>query len=400
MTDDLRSPKGANAPDPPKESQVHSLVDHNASAVTLGQAKKKAAKTSQAHRFWEKGLRLWPSSRQHKIIGSSIAVALIALGGVGVYALSRALEYKPGADTPIVIKQSKTEPSKLTGVEVPREVNDKRVIGIMIENSPDARPQAGLKDAGVVFEAIAEGGITRFHALFLESSPGYIGPVRSVRPYYADWSAGFDAAFAHAGGSGDGLARLAKLKMSDLDYTIAVNAYHRVSDRFAPHNLYTSIKALRKEMKRLKYARPSKFEGFKRKVESQKAAGKPARNINFAISGELYDVRFAYDSKKNNYKRYLGGLPHRDHKSGKQITPKVVVALVTSYSQNGIYSVYKTTGSGKIIVFQDGKATRGIWKKPSAKSSLQFFDSSGKPLRLNPGQTWITALKSTNEARY
>ena len=60
-----------------------------------------------------------------------------------------------------------TKPSRLTGVEVAIKLNKRPVTGIMIENSPDARPQAGLLDAGVVYEAIAEGGITRFLAVYL-----------------------------------------------------------------------------------------------------------------------------------------------------------------------------------------------------------------------------------------
>lgn len=412
MTDDFRSPYEIEDDESPPEklennsldsrsSKVHSLVDNDVGSVTVGNARKKPPKKTKGKgSFWDKGLAIWPSSKEHKIIGSSIAAAVIVLGSVGVFALNNALKFQPSAETPIVKKVSKTEPSKLTGIKVPKDINKKRVIGIMIENSPDARPQAGLHEAGVVFEAIAEGGITRFHALFLEGDTNYIGPVRSVRPYYAEWSAGFDAAFAHAGGSAEGLAKLRSLKMSDLDYTIAVNAYQRVSDRFAPHNLYTSLKSLRKETKRLKYNRASKFQGFVRKPELSKVGKTPVKNISFNISSELYNVRFVYDKKSNSYKRYMGGAPHKDHRSGTQITPKVVVALVTKYRQSGIYSVYRTQGKGKVLIFQDGKVFKGTWKKSGAKKSLQFFDKNGQTIRLNPGQTWITALTGTSEAKY
>lgn len=412
MTDDFRSPyeiedddytrkKPENSSLESGDNKVHSLVDNDVGSVTIGNAPKKSSKKSTGKGgFWERGLALWPSSKEHKIIGSSIAAAVLVLGTVGVFALNNVLKYQPSEETPVVKKASKTEPSKLTGIEVPKDVNQKRVIGIMIENSPDARPQSGLHEAGVVFEAIAEGGITRFHALFLEGDTNNIGPVRSVRPYYAEWSAGFDAAFAHAGGSGDGLAKLKSLRMSDLDYTIAVNAYRRVPDRFAPHNLYTSLNSLRKETKRLKHDRPSKFQGFVRKPEVQNVGKTPVKNISFNVSSELYNVRFVYDKKSNSYKRYLGGTVHKDHRSGKPITPKVVVALATKYSTRGIYSVYKTNGKGKVLIFQDGKVFKGTWKKSGAKKPLQFFDKDGQTIRLNPGQTWITALGSLGQAKY
>lgn len=411
MTEDFRSPfeiedeenRKLNQSSKSSASKVDSLVDNDAGAITMGNSGKKSSpKKKTSGPFWSRGLKLWPSSRKHKIIGSSVAVGILVLGAGGVFALSNMFKTEPEPQVAVKHEPKTKEPSKLTGIEVPLKTNEQRVIGIMIENSPDARPQAGLRDAGVVFEAIAEGGITRFLALFLESDPSYIGPVRSVRPYYAEWARGFDAALAHAGGSADGLAKVRSLKVSDLDYTIAGNAFRRVSDRYAPHNLYTSIDGLRKETKRLKMARESKFTGFARKKELPINAERPPKikKIAFSISGGLYDVRWTYDQKSNSYKRVLAGTAHRDHRSGKQISPKVVVALITSYSQNGIYSVYKTAGSGQVIVFQDGQATKGVWKRKTAKDPLQFFDGEGKPLRLNPGQTWITALRSGGEAKY
>jgi hypothetical protein len=90
----------------------------------------------------------------------------------------------------------------------------------------------------------------------------------------------------------------------------------------------------------------------------------------------------------------LAGRPHTDQDSGKQISPTVVVALVTDYSlhPDGVHSVYRTTGTGKVLVFQDGNVTTGTWKKNSAKESLELIGTDGNPLALNAGQTWITAI--------
>jgi hypothetical protein len=108
--------------------------------------------------------------------------------------------------------------SNLTGNLVESDaVSKQAVTGIMMENSPDARPQSGLKDSGVVFEAIAEGGITRFLVLYQEQKPQLIGPVRSVRMYYVDWVAGFNASVAHVGGSAAALSEVRNGNYRDID---------------------------------------------------------------------------------------------------------------------------------------------------------------------------------------
>ena len=114
----------------------------------------------------------------------------------------------------------------------------------MIEYCPAARPQSGLSEAGVVFEAVAEGGITRFLALFQDTKPAYVGPVRSSRPYYIRWLLGFDATYAHAGGSPQALQDINTLNVKNLDHGANGSTFDRVSNRYAPHNLYTSIDRL------------------------------------------------------------------------------------------------------------------------------------------------------------
>src|SRR3989344_4698891 len=64
----------------------------------------------------------------------------------------------------------KTESCPLNGVKRTKKARDfwerRRPLAVMIENHTEARPQSGLSSADVVYEAIAEGGITRFMALF------------------------------------------------------------------------------------------------------------------------------------------------------------------------------------------------------------------------------------------
>jgi hypothetical protein len=288
-------------------------------------------------------------------------------------------------------------PSKLTGLPVPPENNQRQVTGIMIENSTDARPQAGLIDAGVIFEAVAEGGITRFLTLFQDNEPEYVGPVRSVRPYYVQWAMGFDATVAHVGGSADGLALVRSAK--DLDQFANSSAFWRVGNRAAPHNMYTSIPKLN-ELESKKGFNTSNYNGFVRKEKDTPAPTVTARAIDFNISGPAFNARYDYDQLTNSYKRSIGGKIHTDEKSGHQLAPKVVIALVTSQGKNGIYTTYQATGSGKVFVFQDGVVTEGTWDKADNKSQFVFKDGAGNPLPLNPGQTWISVVGGTDRVKF
>ena len=146
-------------------------------------------------------------SRKKKIIIAVIIILVLLVISVGVYFLLVKNQPKPAKT---VAKSQKTEVkkpavpekfySRLSGVEVAsKELETAPVFGVMIENSIPARPQSGLNQAEVVFEAIAEGGITRFLALYQQNKPELIGPVRSVRGYYIDWASGFDASIAHVG---------------------------------------------------------------------------------------------------------------------------------------------------------------------------------------------------------
>lgn len=344
-------------------------------------------------------------TRKQQIIGGVIIAVLILAGGAGVYAINKNHDKQPpNIATPVAEKiveppKSITEASLLTGEQISPELNKRPVVSIQIENSPDARPQSGLQAAGVVYEAIAEGGITRFNASFLESQPDYIGPVRSVRPYYAVLASPFDPIFVHAGGSGAGLAKLQELGLKDLDHGANGGAFQRISERYAPHNLYTSMAALDKASAGRGYT-ASTVKSLLRKPVAQPSPTITAKAIDLSISSPLYNVHYDYDQASNSYKRSLGGKPHTDQRSGAQLSPKVVVALVMQYSQNGIYSVYQTTGSGSMYVFQDGIIQKGTWTKTGEKEQFTFADEAGKPILLSPGQTWISLMKADNAVTY
>lgn len=371
-----------------------SLIDNDQGSIPAGSIQPE--KKRLHHKITELGLKLWPSTKKQKIAGSVFVVILLVFGIGGIYAIKKHLNKPLTTNQSVIIKNAEpaktTEPSRLTGVEIPVETNKRPVTAIQIENSPDARPQSGLKDAGLVFEAIAEGGITRFNAMFLEGQPDYIGPVRSIRPYYIDFFMPFDASIVHAGGSAEGLAKLRAVGAKDIDHGANGGAFQRVKDRYAPHNLYTSMAALDQVNQSRGYT-TSTFTSWERKKESP-ANPPTASSIDLAISSPLYNVHYDYNAATNSYNRVMGGKPHTDHRSGTQLSPKVVVVLVMGYSKSGIYSVYQTSGQGEMFVFQDGIMQKGAWKKGDTKSQFEFVSTDGKKLALNPGQTWVTLVTS------
>lgn len=348
--------------------------------------------------MWRKFQKL---PRNKKIIVVSALAGLLIFGGALAWYYTRP-EPTPPPPPPVAKEEPlapSTVPSPLTGVQVEPALAKLPVTGVMIENSPDARPQSGLYNAGVVYEAIAEGGITRFLTLFQEAKPEYIGPVRSVRPYYLDLLAPYDAPIAHAGGSAQALAKLRNENFKDLEAFQNPNYYQRVSNRYAPHNLYTGRSKLL-ELQKSKGWNTSKFTGFERKEKEEKAATPTAKTIDLSISGFYYNPQFVYNAKNNSYLRNLAGRPHMDERAKKQIQPKVVVVLVMKHSYAGVYSVYGTQGKGTAYIFQDGLVKKGTWHKGKRKSQLKFTDKSGKTIGLNPGKTWVTLVSSPDAVTY
>lgn len=329
---------------------------------------------------------------QHKLSVIIISVAVLA---AAAFMVTLFLTNKP-AEPAKTITVQKSKPiekyySQLTGVEVPDEAATRQAVtAVMIENSPNARPQSGLKQAGVVYETVAEGGITRFIALFQQDKPQLIGPVRSLRIYYLDWAAPYQASIAHVGGSYNALQTVKEYR--DIDQSFNAGSYWRASDRHAPHNMYTSFEKL-DELNASKGYTESSFTSFKR-VDGKPVEEPTANNVYLNFSSSLFNTSYVYDKESNTYSRFLAGEPHNDREGG-QLTPNVIVAIeVTTHARGGSdpYEDLDTSGSGQAYVFQNGTAQEVTWQKADRDSPLQLVTEDGKPVELVRGQTWIAAI--------
>lgn len=330
-------------------------------------------------------------ARTYILIGLGLAIA-------GSLTTAAILWQKPeevqvtAKKTKVVVPPPKLYYSLLTGEKVADEAAlTKPTTAIMIENSPDARPQSGLKDAEIVYEAVAEGGITRFLALYQQHQPEVIGPVRSLRMYYVDWLTPYNASVAHVGGSYNALKVVRGGGYRDIDQFFNAAYYRRASERYAPHNVYTSFSKLN-QLNAAKGYVSSQPIPFERGDDTD--AVQDATSVNLDISGALYNSSYTYDPATKLYDRSQAGAPHLDREAG-QIQAKVVIALKVNMErvfEDGYRESITTTGTGDAVIFQNGHAITAVWHKESREGQLSFTDASGQAIKLARGTTWISAI--------
>lgn len=347
---------------------------------------------------WFKKLKIW-AKQNPKLAILYLSLAVLGAMALTILLVSALLPQAP----PSTLKVSKLKKpdaiiyrSPLTGITVDSETATKQAVtAIMLENSPDARPQSGLKEAGVVYEAIAEGGITRFLALYQEAKPDLIGPVRSVRMYYVDWAAAYNASIAHIGGSAAALAEVRSGNYRDIDQFFNGSYYWRATDRYAPHNVYTSFAKL-DALNAAKGYTQSTFTGWPR--QDGKASKEPnATSIAINFSSALFNTHYDYDPATNTYLRSAGGSASNDREKG-QIAPNVVIAMKVAMStvqEDGLRESITTIGTGEATIFQNGTATPVTWKKASRADPIHFVGSDGNEVALNRGQTWVAAIPTS-----
>ena len=360
----------------------------------------KAMKLNKIKQLWA-NIRHW-IYRHRKVVLIIVGITIILTSGITTVILLS----KPAKTVVITKKVEKTKPkpvpivvkyySPLTGNLVADENTTKQAVtGIMIENSPNARPQSGLKDSGVVFEAIAEGGITRFLVLYQQEKPQLIGPVRSLRLYDVEWLAAFNSSIGHVGGSSGALTEVRNGSYRDLDQFFNPNYFWRSTDRYAPHNVYTSFEKL-DALNVAKGYTSSTFTGFSR-IDGKTGAVTDATVIDITISSFLYNSTYNYNPATNNYSRSQAGEAHNDRESG-QITPSVIIAMRVDEStvfEDGYRENITTIGSGAATIFQNGTATAVTWHKPSKLDQISFTDATGADIPLVRGQTWIVAVPNS-----
>ncbi len=276
-------------------------------------------------------------------------------------------------------------------------------LAVMVENLVDARPQSGLARADIVYEALVEGNITRFMAIYLNGSSDVIGPVRSARHYFVYLAAEFNASYVHIGASPQGYAALKATGLTRLDETYGDPGFWRSRTRFAPHNAYTSTDLIRSSLERVRHATPGSLAGFRFLQETESAQGPESREIELVYPGG-YRVRYVYSREDKQYRRYMDGLPHKDSNTGEQVSPSnVVVQFVNAWRIPGDDAGrldMEQVGEGRALYFHDGIVREGFWHKPSYGNYTEWYDADGKTVTMDPGRTWVQVIAPSGRVSY
>ena len=297
-----------------------------------------------------------------------------------------------------------------------------RPLGVMIENHIDARPQSGLSGADVIYEAVAEGGITRFLAVFYCQDAGEVGPVRSARTYFIDFASEYGnfPLYAHVGGANqpgpaDALSQLTTYGWTDNNdlnqFSIGFPTFWRDYTRnghqaATEHTMYSTVDKL------WQYAATNRgltnvskdgtpwTKGFVpyQFVDDAPVSARPAGqsiHIEFWTGDPNYFVDWTYDPKTNLYMRNNGGVAHVDRDTGKQLSAKNVVVLYMEQSSandgypDNVHLLYADKGSGNAIVFKNGKQIRATWTKNSRTSRTILTDTNGNQIPFDRGLIWF-----------
>lgn len=346
-----------------------------------------------------------PRRRRKIVVIVLLILVLFSLAGAGVYYYffsGRILAGWTGLNMPGKI----IAPKRLTTcpLDGTAHVNDnlinRRPLIIKVENHPDARPQSGLDKADIVIEAMAEGGITRFAAIYLCREVDEIGPVRSGRLQDLTFLDEYDALFAHVGGSDAWMRE--KSGIADLDEFAYSDAYWRSDERDAPHNCYTTTERIHKT---------AAEEGLEKTVSLETwsfKSGHPGKGNVGSVTipyGAGCEASYKYDKKSNTYLRSVDGEPLLDKPTGNQIAPKNVIIMYISYESDdsgedyglGGRDIMQLVGEGKAVIMRDGEAITGRWTKASTSSRTYFLDGEGRPVEFNRGQTWIEIIPESWE---
>lgn len=272
------------------------------------------------------------------------------------------------------------------------------VFAVMIENSADAWPLAGLDEAFLVIEAPVEAAIPRFVAFFSEEvDVAKIGPVRSARPYYLDWAAELDAVYAHVGGSPEALDLIAQFGIIDLNEFFQGEYFYRDErTRYAPHNAYTTSDDLRASLEELDFDAPS-YDAWTFADGAPGCSAGKSLSIDWT-SGNTYDLDWFYDAATNVYMRnqrdvvwFLEGV-----KTAMVENVVVMATDVEIVDATGRRHI-RTVGDGAAYVFQNGCVTVATWEKDDRMARLRFYDEAGSEIAMNAGQTWIEVVESLGQ---
>ncbi|MFU0828046.1 MAG: DUF3048 domain-containing protein [Lachnoclostridium sp.] len=287
--------------------------------------------------------------------------------------------------------------SKLTGLWVPEEVSKKRPYAIMLNNLKLASPQSGTSEASILYEALAEGGITRLMGIFEELNDSRIGSVRSARHYFVSVADEYDAIFVHYGETTYATKKISALGIDNLSGLTGIGntVFYRDKSIKAPHNAFTSKEGILKgtEIKGYRTEYKEGYEGHFRFYDKDTDLGSGEKVSKITLKFSNYaSPYFVYDSQKKLYGRYQFGTEHIDYNTGKQLTFKnIIIQFVKEWNidKNGYQTMDIENASGTGYYITNGEKVDITWTKNESTRKMRYYDGKGNELTINPGKTFI-----------
>lgn len=298
--------------------------------------------------------------------------------------------------------------SALTGEYISEKTAKQRPFAVIINNIEYANQhQEGTSKIDVLYEALAEGGITRMLGVFQGADKiKRLGSVRSARHYFVSFASEWNAIFCHFGQTSYAISKIEELGVDNLSGLSAIGGvvYKRDYSVKAPHNVYTSGEKMMKGAKQLKYS--TKFDEEKMAKhfdfyeEDTELSSEDETSYVYLPFSDYSVCYLKYDSESGEYKKFEYRTKHKDHKNDKQLSFKnVIVQLVkeTNIDRNGYQHLYLHRRKGKGYYITNGKRIGIEWRKNEEKGTMCYYDTDGNVLNINPGKTYIAAYPTSRK---
>ena len=283
-----------------------------------------------------------------------------------------------------------------------------RPMSVMVSNIKVALPQYGLDSADICYEMETEGGITRIMAIFSDyKSMPKVGPVRSARHPFIEFSSSYNPIFTHFGGSTLAYDMLKAKNVDDIDgmtYSTTAFSYDAKlgKQKGKEHANFTDGELIQNAIDKKGISTDNGSA-----VASAFRFAKPEEPVSFTSVATEVSVKmsgyctagFTYDSTTKKYLKSEFGAPQIDANTGKQISVDNVFVLfssVTDVPNSTILKNIDTTGGAGYYI-TGGTYTPITWKKGAYGTKLKVMDANGEELLVNPGQSWICITDSSNK---
>jgi hypothetical protein len=286
------------------------------------------------------------------------------------------------------------ETSQINGLPVEDpELLQRRLLAVKIDNHPNARPHSGIEEADAVIELMVE-GVTRFISMWQQSDAEYLGPMRSGRPTDQTLLAYFnEPSFAISG---------AQSWVQDMIRSVGIHLIgevepgtFRVSERRAPHNLFTNTILLREHADAQDYP-DEPIEGPMWEFGPMRQDAEEASKVSFDFLGN--PVEWTWDQASGNWLRTLDGeesVTVTEEGEESQIGVPVMVALYVEQYTVGDLPASRTAGQGLAYVFAEGKVVQGTWQRDEITDWFVLEDNDGETILVPPGKVWISLVPNT-----